>query len=220
MPKQHIAFIEYNGHELHPIYDSKHQWLLSAKEVALAYDISLGKLFEIQKEHETLLEEEKHYLYDNILCCGQHSSTLLLWTKKGVLRMAYYIKSAQAMDFLDFIEDIHLQTPSTIDPQITYLYDEIETTLMEKLHILKNDPNMSMEALNQLIFTLDNLAQKKHTLQQGRTAKGDGMSDIITSMMGLLKMDPDSLKQQVTTYVEKEFEKKETKDDDTKPASI
>jgi hypothetical protein len=178
--KQHfLTLIEYGTIELHPLI-IKNSWFLSSKEVALALNIPLSTIVE---SLETLTEN-KHYSYEAIgYANNKTTSSILFFSKAGIMRLAYSLKSDDALKFLEFIEDINLQENSN---EITHnFYNEIEELLKDRLDKIKKDPNTSLEEINHFILTLDNLVKKRKDTTTQKESNSSSISDILQTVVTL-----------------------------------
>ena len=130
MSQHHLTLIEYGTIELHPLV-VKNNWFLSGKELATALNISLSKLTESLEN----LIDGKHYSYESISYANtKTSSSILFFSKSGIIRLAYSLKSDDALKFLEFIEDINLRENENNDKdKIDNFYNEIEDLLRERL---------------------------------------------------------------------------------------
>jgi len=104
--------------ELHLIADETHEFLLTTKEVALGYAVSTETIRQHKKRNADELIEGKHFLTvtkSHALKYGitLHSKAngLTLWTKRGLVRLGFFIKSARAKKFRDWCEDMVLKQP-------------------------------------------------------------------------------------------------------------
>jgi len=192
MAERVITFVQYNDLELHPLLDARHEWFLSITEVAQAFDVDISTITAIKESKQSTLTEGRHYQYEEVLSGGIRASRILLWSKKGILRLAYYLKSDAALKFLDFTEDLHLHSDQGIDAQSQHMYDEVEESLLGRLKQLKDDKDMSLEELNKLIYTVDNLASKKAALHSEKSEP----STMESLFSGLMKMVQDPQKVQ------------------------
>jgi hypothetical protein len=86
--------------------DETHEWLMETRLVAEGYGVSKNT---IQKHFQRNSEEfilEKHFVtMDNLSIVGAKSNQLF-WTKRGVIRLGFFIKSARAKLFRDWAEDL------------------------------------------------------------------------------------------------------------------
>jgi len=177
VPKHPLTLIEYNTLELHPLIIGNN-WFLSHKEVAIAFKTTVSKLVESLE----MLQEGKHYSYESVEYESDKStSSILFFSKAGIMRIAYYLKTDEALQFLEFIEEIHLKDKGQKDTTHVF-YAEIEELLKERLDKLKNNPEASLEEINHFILTLDNLIKKRDGNKSSGTSS---ITDIIETVVGL-----------------------------------
>ena len=100
--------------------DRKHEFLMTTNEIAKGYGISGGTIRKHKIEHQDELVEGKHF----ITCvhkldtratksnAGTESATYkqTLWTKRGIVRLGFFIKSERAKLFRDWAEDLVIFT--------------------------------------------------------------------------------------------------------------
>ena len=180
MPNHSLTLIEYNNLELHPLI-TDNTWSLSHKEIALALNTTIDKIIPFLES----LTEYKHYSYESVEYQeGKETSSILFFTKSGMVRLAYFLNSDKTLNFLEFIEDIHLVPTST---NTTHkFYREIETVLNDRLTKLKNNPDASLEEINHFIITLDNMIQKRDSnLPVQKNTGATNMTDILETVIGL-----------------------------------
>lgn len=178
MSQHFMTLLEYGSVELHPLIKSDN-WLLSSKELATALNVSLLSIIDLLPN----LTEEKHYSYESLQYSKEnYTSSILFFTKAGIIRIAYSLKSEKSLEFLEFIENVSLKLADI--PNHTHkFYKEIEDVLQERLNIIKNDKDISLEEINKFILTLDNLVKK----QSGETPtpESSSVSDIIRTVVNL-----------------------------------
>lgn len=178
MPQNSLTLIEYRSLELHPLI-KKNNWLLSNKEVALALNTSIAKIVESLDS----LNEGSHYGYESVEYeKGKSTSSILFFSKTGIIRLAYHLKSDDALAFVEFIEDINLQ--ETAEDSRHSFYSEIESLLEDRLKKLKNDPNATLEEINHFIITLDNLIKKRDGSEIVKSGPSS-VTDIIETVVSL-----------------------------------
>ena len=180
MPKHFFTLIEYNSLELHPliIHDT---WFLSHKEVALAFNTTIDKIIKVLDT----LTEDKHYGYHSIeYQDGKSTSSMLFFSKTGMVRLAYFLKTEDALSFLEMIEEINISQSK--EESTHRFYNEIEDVLKDRLLRLKENPDSSLEEINHFILTLDNLVNKRDgQLPTPRNAMPNNISDILETVVGL-----------------------------------
>lgn len=99
------------------ITSPEHEFLMTTKEVAKSYGVSDGNIRKHLFQHSDDFTENKHFVssvtksnagckpssYDNL----QTKQTL--WTKRGIVRLGFFIKSERAKLFRDWAEDLVLE---------------------------------------------------------------------------------------------------------------
>jgi len=92
------------------IPDSNHEFLMSTKDVASGYDISENTLRSHKSRHNDELIEGVHFTTSVAKSNGRTlSGTSIFWTKQGVIRLGFYVKSERAKLFRDWVEKLVLQ---------------------------------------------------------------------------------------------------------------
>jgi prophage antirepressor-like protein len=118
------------------IEDDLHQFLLSNNETAKGYGVADKSLLRTKDRHEDELIDTKHYIFKQIQTKGGLQDKLF-WTKRGIVRLGFFIKSEQAKRFRDWAEDLILssETPQTPLKQRTeeLEYAQRQFELFEKI---------------------------------------------------------------------------------------
>ncbi|MDR0604849.1 MAG: hypothetical protein LBG80_11150 [Bacteroidales bacterium] len=87
--------------------DDKHEFLMAAQEVAKGYDVTIAVIQDSVRRHVMEFIEGKHFI---------HSPEDVMWTKRGVVRLGFFIDGPKARAFRDMIEDLKLSpTPESSD---------------------------------------------------------------------------------------------------------
>ncbi len=89
---------------LNLIVDEKHEFLLPTKEVALGYGVNTATIRRHKQNQSDELVEDKHWVVQNMNTPGGIQKQTL-WTKRGLVRLGFFIKSARARKFRDWCED-------------------------------------------------------------------------------------------------------------------
>lgn len=100
--------------------NKEHEFLMTTNEVAKGYGVSGGTVRKHKLEHREELIEGKHFItVENIKMNGatfSNSDTKsatykqTLWTKRGIVRLGFFIKSERAKLFRDWAEDLVIFT--------------------------------------------------------------------------------------------------------------
>jgi hypothetical protein len=94
------------------IPNQDHEFLMTTQEVALAYGISADTLRSHQRNYKDELHEGKHFvkgvqILNTLGVNAQPHKTF--WTKKGIIRLGFFIKSERAKLFRDWAEDLVIE---------------------------------------------------------------------------------------------------------------
>ncbi|NRR90641.1 hypothetical protein HSX10_03585 [Winogradskyella undariae] len=84
-----------------------HEFLIPTKEVGLGYGVTAYTIRLHKKRHSKELIEGKHFLSSVTISNGaKGSSRGTMWTKRGIVRLGFFIKSERAKLFRDWAEDL------------------------------------------------------------------------------------------------------------------
>lgn len=87
--------------------NKEHEFLMTTAEVAKGYGINPNTLRGHKHEHRDELIEGKHFITSvgktNVL---GNQLIATLWTKRGIVRLSFFIKSERAKLFRDWAEDL------------------------------------------------------------------------------------------------------------------
>jgi len=89
---------------------TQHEFTLSSKEVARGFGVSPEVIRSHKANHADELIEGKHWIAVDNFNGGADTKTL--WTKRGVIRLGFFIRSERAKRFRDAAEDLVLAPPS------------------------------------------------------------------------------------------------------------
>lgn len=89
------------------IPDSQHEFLIPTKDVAAGYGINVNTLRSHKSQNKDELIEGKHFISTVQILNGAINSTrTTMWTKQGVIRLGFFIKSDRAKLFRDWVEEL------------------------------------------------------------------------------------------------------------------
>lgn len=128
--------------------DAKHEFLIPTKDVANCYDINANTLRSHKSLNKDELIEGKHFIdaveiFDGM---GVRRKTTM-WTKQGVIRLGFYVKSERAKLFRDWVERLVVnfiekklpELPETPKRKHNRLTPERMIAIMSKLCQVKDD---------------------------------------------------------------------------------
>jgi prophage antirepressor-like protein len=119
---------------VHP--DVEHEWLLYSKDVAEGYGLSEGSLRSAKSRHSDELEEGKHWVVADCNTLGGTQQTVY-WTKKGVIRLGFLIKTPLAKQFRDWAEDFIIKKSEEKAPAVPMTYIEALQAHLESVKQLE-----------------------------------------------------------------------------------
>jgi len=96
-----MKIVTFNNTELHLIEDEQHEFLLSNKEVASGYGTHARAIRDNKANHADEFIEGKHFIVDR----SYKNTPKTMWTKRGIVRLGFFIKSDKAKAFRDWAED-------------------------------------------------------------------------------------------------------------------
>lgn len=91
--------------------NKEHEFLMTTEEAALGYGISAATLRTHKHEHKDELIVGKHFItgVGKTNAFGKQTITTC-WTKRGIVRLGFFIKSERAKLFRDWAEDLVIFT--------------------------------------------------------------------------------------------------------------
>lgn len=92
------------------IPNSEYEFLISTKDVAAGYGVSTGTVRRHSQEHLRELIEGQHFIkgVQNLNTLANAQPHKVFWTKAGVIRLGFFIKSERAKLFRDWAEQLIL----------------------------------------------------------------------------------------------------------------
>ena len=114
----------YEGVKLEVRPDEEHEWLIETALVAVGYGINENSLRSTKSRNEGELLEGKHWRVLQI-ATPSGTQTKVFWTKKGVVRLGFFIKSERAKFFRDWAEDLILSKQPAAPAVPTNLRDAL-----------------------------------------------------------------------------------------------
>lgn len=91
------------------IPNENYEYLMTTKEVANGYGTSIYVVNMARLRHEVELVEGKHFVKGAITKCYSDLNiphNAVLWTKRGIVRLGFFIKSERAKLFRDWAEEL------------------------------------------------------------------------------------------------------------------
>lgn len=96
-----MLLVKFDETELSLIENHEHEFLLSNKDVAKGYGVSIDTIRSHLSKNRDEFIEGKHFTVDK----SYKNTRKIFWTKKGIVRLGFFIKSEDAKKFRDWAED-------------------------------------------------------------------------------------------------------------------
>lgn len=110
--------------EVEIIENGEFDFLMDTSNVAKGYGTNENNIRNAKRNNQEELIEGKHYFTD------KSKGKKMFWTKKGIVRLGFFIKSERAKKFRDWAEDYivnqKLSSESTIQIELSKLNQEIK----------------------------------------------------------------------------------------------
>lgn len=168
--------LQYENIQLEVRPDETHEWLLESAAVAEGYGVGVDAIYAHLKRNSTEFTEGKHYVYltDNLSAKSANRPTSIYWTKKGVIRLGFFIKSERARRFRDWAEDLILaamQRKPLSNLDIMQMWIDEQRVNEQRMSAIETQQNQLLEtvatvaakvtAVNDEFFTLAGYYQLK-----------------------------------------------------------
>lgn len=97
-----------DGVTVNVLPDSEHEFLISTKDVAVGYGVTPYNIRRHKLEHSYELIEGRHFISNVSIphVASPGSSKGVFWTKRGIVRLGFFIKSERAKLFRDWAEEL------------------------------------------------------------------------------------------------------------------
>lgn len=120
-----------------------HEWLLTTAEAAAGLGVSESSVYMTKTRRATELVEGRHFITvadlstsDGTLTIREGGPARTLWTKRGVVRLGFWARSARAKRFRDWAEDLIVQSDTSTPGTAVALPDMTA--------LAKADPNAAL----------------------------------------------------------------------------
>lgn len=105
--------------------DPVHEFILETAAVAAGYGVSDLTVRRHKQEHADELLEGKHWVVQKLNTLGGRQSATF-WTKRGIVRLGFFIKSDRARRFRDAAEDLIVSRPASAPSPLERRLDALE----------------------------------------------------------------------------------------------
>jgi len=105
---QAISLTVTDGITVSIMPSSEHEFIMSTREVANGYGVTTYAVRQTKLRNSIELIEGKHYLSNVTIRHGASpgASKSTMWTKRGIVRLGFFIKSGRAKLFRDWAEEL------------------------------------------------------------------------------------------------------------------
>lgn len=135
--------------------DAQHEWVLETELVADGYGVKPANIRKHKMNRTFELIEGKHYV---TVTSGNGGEPKTMWTKKGVVRLGFFIKSDRARKFRDWAEDLivgkmesKVASPSEMLLQTAQILVQQE----QQLNALAQESQQQSQRISQIEAKLD-----------------------------------------------------------------
>lgn len=109
---QNTVITSYEGHVLHLIYDPSFGFTMTTKEVAEGFEVDEATIRQHKQNYADELIQGKHFISvhnsnTNPQAGIPHIQTV--WTKMGIVRLGFIIKTDRATHFSEWINDLDIE---------------------------------------------------------------------------------------------------------------
>lgn len=87
------------------IQNPQHEFLMSTKEVSKGYGVSYENIRQHKFANTSEFTEGKHFV-NAVRISNSDPANKIYWTKRGIVRLGFFIKSKNAKLFRDWAEDL------------------------------------------------------------------------------------------------------------------
>lgn len=115
--------------------DAAHEWLLDTELVAKGYGVTDSNIRKHKMKKSDELIEGKHFI---TVTNGNGGEPKTLWTKRGVVRLGFGIRSDRAAKFRDWAEDLIIKIAEVTKP-------ESDDELLSRALVLANSKLANMQ---------------------------------------------------------------------------
>lgn len=170
--------ITFQSISLSVVESTEYVFLMSSKDTAIGYGVSEKTLRDHKKRQSDELIEGKHFIIDR----SYRNTPKTMWTKHGIVRLGFFIKSEKAKAFRDWAEDYVIEgNPSDSNlKQIVILQNEQMVQMSKEINHLKSILIKFHDGYHKILTTcspiqmIDELRKMTNTFQLIGSTKSDG----------------------------------------------
>lgn len=123
-----LPMIVTEGVTVNVLPNVQHEFLMTTKEVAYGYGVSPYSIRSTSSRNSVELTDGKHFLKGVAKCNTLNAQpNQVFWTKRGIVRLGFFIKSERARIFRDWAEELIINVSEQPN-----LFSSIQKQLPEK----------------------------------------------------------------------------------------
>lgn len=109
--------IVMEGVTVNVLPNTEHEFLICTNDVAIGYGVSKYNIRQHKLMHPDELIEGKHFITAVSIPNGNRQTppNAILWTKRGIIRLGFFIKSERAKLFRDWAEELIIKINEQCD---------------------------------------------------------------------------------------------------------
>lgn len=174
-----MSLVIFNEHEIELIENESHVFLMDSKNVSSGFGCSVDSINHAKKRQSDELIEGKHFIIDR----SYKNTPKTFWTKRGIVRLGFFIKSEKAKAFRDWAEDYVIdgqnadndlkQIIMRQNEQIAQLTLELNSKpkrITEKPHISQTASDCLLDLIGQIARSIDE-SERVEAIEQKRRDK-------------------------------------------------
>jgi len=127
-----LKLLVNNSLSVNILPNQEHEFLMTSKEVAEGYGITSSTLRDHIKAHSDELIVRKHFIkgvdISDTLAGTNLQPHQTFWTKRGIVRLGFFIKSDRAKQFRDWAEDLVIYVTESRERLLARI-EQLETQL-------------------------------------------------------------------------------------------
>ncbi len=156
----------------------QYEYLMTTKEVAKGYDTSIDVVRKVLFRHADELIESKHFIKGKDILSTPFTKGVqiqphqVFWTKRGIVRLGFFIKSERAKLFRDWAEDLIIDKIDEITEQprnttkgvarLPYNENEKDVLSWIKDHLIYGDYDKIAQSTGYSVPSVSLVLNRKH----------------------------------------------------------
>ena len=125
-----LPMVVTEGVMVNVLQNVQHEYLMTTKEVASGYGVSPYSIRSTSSRNSSELQEGKHFIKGIAICNTQPHQ--VFWTKRGIVRLGFFIKSERAKLFRDWAEELIINVADPL-PDVKKMIDKPKKTKANRL---------------------------------------------------------------------------------------